>query len=92
MYLLLGGGAQLAISVFVAEIADNAIRGQLGIIYQISRRMSVLFAILIVNYLSYKILGWILVAFAILFYSSFILFPSTPQHFLRKRQDEVSSC
>lgn len=34
---MVGGGVEITISLFIAEISDNSIRGKLGTIYSFSR-------------------------------------------------------
>lgn len=81
---------QSASSIYNAEIADNEIRGGLSMIYQINRRLGILFAYIVVSFFDYGKLAMIFVGITFVFYATFLPLPSTPQYLLKKNKIEVT--
>lgn len=77
--------------LYIAEIADDDIRGKLGTSYQLSRSFGVLLAYgqgMVMNYIE---VSTIYIAISILFAISFFFVPATPQYLLRIGANEVSN-
>lgn len=83
------GGAQTCIFLYVAEIADNEIRGQIGTIYMYARNFGILIAFTIGSYYNYITASLFFIAITVVFLATFLFVPSTPQHFLQKNDFRV---
>lgn len=86
---VIGGGAQTCLTLFIAEIADDHIRGKLGTSAQLSRNMGILLAYVLGIFINYVQVSMIYIAISVLFVISFICVPPTPQYLLRIGSDEV---
>lgn len=86
---VIGGGAQTCLTLFIAEIADDHIRGKLGTSAQLSRNMGILLAYVLGIFINYVQVSMIYIAISVLFVISFICVPPTPQYLLRIGADEV---
>lgn len=76
--------------LYIAEIADNDIRGKLGTIHQFSRNFGVLIAYVFGAHIKYTELSIIYLAITTIFILSFWFLPSTPQYLLKHGQINVS--
>lgn len=83
------GGAQMCLFLFVAEIADNDIRGQLGTVVSYARSFGILIAFSLGSYFTYIISAIFFTGITITFFVITWFVPSTPQYFLHKNNVEV---
>jgi hypothetical protein len=74
----------------VAEISENRIRGQLGSLFILIHNLGILLAFVAGNYLSYKLVGAMMITLPVLFFVSFLFLPETPQYLLKQRKVKVN--
>lgn len=80
---LANGGVQTATMLYLAQIADDNIRGILGTTSQMTRCLGTLLAFVLGAYINYVQMSLVFVGVTILFTITFYGKPSTPQHFLK---------
>lgn len=86
-----GGGIQTLLILYVAEIADDSIRGRLSVISHLSRNSGILIAYVLGAFLPYKIVPCIFICIPIIFAVLFVRFPNTTQYHLKRGNLQVSS-
>lgn len=87
---VVGGGIQTCLTLFIAETADDNIRGVLGTSCQLSRNVGILLAYVLGIFENYIHVSMIYIGVSVLFTISFICVPATPQYLLRIGSDAVS--
>nr|XP_029716911.1 facilitated trehalose transporter Tret1-like isoform X1 [Aedes albopictus] len=85
-----GGVCFMIIPMFIAEIAEDRIRGMLGSTLVFSCNLGILLMYILGDCLPYAMIPWILLVFPLLFLAGFILIPDTP-YYLMRRNDFVKS-
>lgn len=86
----LTGGAFVCIQLFIADVSDEKIRGQLGSFLTLYVNVGILIGFVGGTYLDYAIVPYIMIVFPVIFFCAFILMPDTPQYLLkRNRNDEA---
>ncbi|KAJ6646777.1 Facilitated trehalose transporter Tret1, partial [Pseudolycoriella hygida] len=83
---LSSGGITLLLPLFVAEIANKNIRGILGSLYPTFICLGILFALIVVLYVPYKLTSYIFMVPGLIYSCSVILLPETPQSLLMKNK------
>lgn len=78
------GGVVVAVPIYVAEIAEDSVRGTLGSIMQIMFNLGILYVYSIGAAENYAALAWSSAAVGIAFFIIFIFMPETPQYLLSK--------
>lgn len=84
-----GSGAFILIPLFVAEIAEDSVRGSLGSLMMLNCNVGILFAFIVGNYLSYDTQHIILASVPIIFFITFSFFPESPQYLMKSGNEEV---
>ncbi|KAG4071943.1 hypothetical protein HA402_006104 [Bradysia odoriphaga] len=79
-----GGGMYVCIPLFVAEIAHSSIRGSLGSLMMVICCTGILLGYTAGAFISYQIIPYVFIALPIIFLTTFIFFPETPQFLLIK--------
>lgn len=74
----------MIIPMFIAEIAEDRIRGMLGSTLVFSCNMGILLMYILGGILPYATVPWILLVFPIAFLAGFLLIPDTPFYLMRK--------
>lgn len=87
---VVGGGIQTCLTLYIAEIADDNIRGKLGTSYQLSRNMGILLAYTLGIFINYIQVSMVCIGITAIFAISFVCLPATPQYLLRIGADDVS--
>ncbi|KAJ6633527.1 Facilitated trehalose transporter Tret1 [Pseudolycoriella hygida] len=82
-----GGGLFVCVPLFVAEIAEDRIRGTLGSLLLVCSNVGILFSFVAGCYVSYEIFPYVMIVFPLIFLFSFYFLPETPQYLLQ--QDKV---
>lgn len=85
-----GGVCFMVIPMFIAEIAEDRIRGLLGSTLVFSCNLGILLMYILGDCLPYAMIPWILLVFPVVFLAGFLLIPDTP-YYLMKRNDFVKS-
>ncbi|XP_065084145.1 facilitated trehalose transporter Tret1-like [Ochlerotatus camptorhynchus] len=85
-----GGVSFMIIPMFIAEIAEDRIRGLLGSTLVFSCNMGILLMYILGGSLSYANIPWIPLVFPIVFLTGFLRIPDTPFYLMRKN-DYVES-
>ncbi|XP_031623618.1 facilitated trehalose transporter Tret1-like [Contarinia nasturtii] len=80
-----GGGMYICLPLFVAEVADQRIRGRLASLLMLNVTIGILFGFIAGTYLSYYLVPKIFLPLPIVFFASFIFFPETPQYFIERK-------
>lgn len=86
-----GAGAQMSISLYFSEIANDNIRGKLATSYPLMRNSGVLFAYVAGIYMNYIRFSCISAGICIMFVIAFYCVPSTPKYLFEIGADDVSS-
>lgn len=84
-----GAGAFIFIPLFVAEIAEDSVRGSLGSLLVLSANIGILIAFVAGNYVTYNISPIIHASLPILFFMAFWFFPESPQYLMKIGKEEV---
>lgn len=84
-----GSGVFIFIPLFVAEIAEDSVRGSLGSLLVLSCNIGILLAFILGNYLSYDSQPIILAFVPIIFFFLFSFFPESPQYLMKSGNEEV---
>nr|XP_029716912.1 facilitated trehalose transporter Tret1-like isoform X2 [Aedes albopictus] len=79
-----GGVCFMIIPMFIAEIAEDRIRGMLGSTLVFSCNLGILLMYILGDCLPYAMIPWILLVFPLLFLAGFILIPDTPYYLMRR--------
>lgn len=82
-------GTFILIPLFVAEIAEDSVRGSLGSLLVLNCNIGILIAFILGNYFTYEIQPIILVFMPILFFTAFSFFPESPQYLMKRGEEEV---
>lgn len=85
-----GAGVFIFIPLFVAEIAEDSVRGSLGSLLVLSCNIGILIAFIAGNYLTYNISPIIHASLPILFFMAFVFFPESPQYLMKIGKEEVN--
>lgn len=83
---LTGGGTYVCIPLFVAEIADDHIRGILGSFLMIFTCVGVMISYIAGSYLTYSTAPFVLIAFPIAFTIAFLLLPESPNDLMKQQR------
>lgn len=86
-----GAGVFVLIPLFVAEIAEDNVRGSLGSLLVLSCTIGMLIAFIAGNYLAYNTPPIIYAAQPILFFVAFAFFPESPQYLMKIGKEEVKT-
>lgn len=84
-----GSGAFILMPLFVAEIAEDSVRGSLGSLLILNCNAGILLAFILGNYLSYDTQAIILACLPILFFITFSFFPESPMYLMKSGKEEV---
>lgn len=84
-----GAGVFVLIPLFVAEIAEDSVRGSLGSLLVLNCNIGILIAFVLGNYLSYTTGVIVLASLPILFLIVFPFFPESPQYLMKSGNEEV---
>nr|CAD7197071.1 unnamed protein product [Timema douglasi] len=76
------GGGTVSIPQFVHEIAEDSIRGEVGTYIALFFNSGVLFTFIVGSYVSYKVLGYVLLAVTLIYLATFTLIPESPHYFI----------
>ncbi|XP_002019496.2 facilitated trehalose transporter Tret1 [Drosophila persimilis] len=82
-----GGGVYVVLPIFIAEIADNDVRGALSSMAMMYVSMGMMIGFALASYLSYYLMPCIIVALPVIFMVSVIGLRETPQYLLRHGRD-----
>lgn len=85
-----GGVCFMIIPMFIAEIAEDRIRGLLGSTLVFTCNLGILLMYVLGASVSYEIIPWLLLVFPIAFLAGFFVIPDTP-FYLMKRNGYVES-
>lgn len=83
---LTGGGSIRIISIYVAEITENRIRGALGSVMILSMSSGILVIFIAGAYLSYSVVPWVLHVFPTIFFISLFFIHDTPASLLNRNK------
>ncbi|KAH8278449.1 hypothetical protein KR018_003426 [Drosophila ironensis] len=83
-----GGGCYVVLPIFVAEIADNGIRGALSSITMMYVSIGMMIGFSLASYLSYYLMPCIAIALPVCFLLAIIGLSETPQYLLKRGRDE----
>lgn len=86
-----GGGVQTAVMLYLSQVADDDIRGSLGVLSQLMRCFGTLFAFVLGTYLDYVEMAVVFASVTIIFVISFIGMPSTPVYLLQIGAPDVQA-
>ncbi|GAB0086684.1 hypothetical protein DMENIID0001_007910 [Sergentomyia squamirostris] len=81
------GAMFVTVPLFVAEIAENSIRGILGSILGISIAVGILLGQVICTYMSFSKAPFVILGMSILFFAAFPIFPDTPQYLMMRNRN-----
>lgn len=84
----LTGGAFVCIQLFIADISDERVRGQLGSFLTLYVNVGILVGYVGGTYLDYNIVPYIMIVFPVIFFCGFIVMPDTPQYLLKWNRTE----
>lgn len=76
--------------LFISEIANDDLRGRLGVVPSFTRNVGLLIAYILGGHLSYQNAILVSMIFPICFVCAFIKLPNTPRFYLQKGQIHVS--
>ncbi|XP_059610684.1 facilitated trehalose transporter Tret1-like [Phlebotomus argentipes] len=80
------GAVFVTVPLFVAEIAENSIRGILGSILGILVTVGILIGQVICTYMKFFMAPYVMLGMCIFFFAVFPVFPDTPQYLLRRNR------
>ncbi|XP_017104189.2 facilitated trehalose transporter Tret1-like [Drosophila bipectinata] len=83
-----GGGCYVVLPIFIAEIADNGVRGALSSMAMMYVSIGMMIGFSLASYLSYHLMPCIAITFPIVFLLAIIGLAETPQYLLRRGRDE----
>ncbi|KAJ6648624.1 Facilitated trehalose transporter Tret1 [Pseudolycoriella hygida] len=83
---LTGGGTFVCVPLFVAEIADDHIRGILGSLLMIFVCIGVMISYIAGAYLTYSTAPFVIMGFPIAFLVSFLILPESPDDLMRQNR------
>lgn len=83
------GGIFIFIPLFVAEIAEDSVRGSLGSLLVVSCNIGILMGFILGNYLTYTTQPIVHVLLPIIFFVAFAFFPESPQYLMKIGKDKV---
>ncbi|KAH8369391.1 hypothetical protein KR009_009632 [Drosophila setifemur] len=83
-----GGGCYVVLPIFIAEIADNAVRGALSSIHMMYVSMGMMIGFAMASYLSYYLMPCIIIALPVVFLLAIIGLAETPQYLLKHGRDD----
>ena len=85
-----GGGTMRTVSLYIAEIAENKIRGILGSFYVLAVNLGVLISFIAGAYLDFFIVPLLMIAVPTVFVVALIFLPDTPQSLIiRNKPDDA---
>lgn len=87
---LVGGGVFVIVPVFIAEIADDRIRGTLGSTLVLSCNIGLLLAFIFGEYCTYDFTPIFVMASTLIFLLGFYFFPETPAVLFKRNRLEVN--
>ncbi|XP_068153067.1 facilitated trehalose transporter Tret1-like [Drosophila tropicalis] len=82
------GGCYVVLPIFVAEIADNSVRGALSSLTMVYISTGMMIGFACASYLSYYLLPCIIICLPVIYILAIIGLPETPQYLLRRERDE----
>ncbi|CAD7088659.1 unnamed protein product [Hermetia illucens] len=82
-----GGAVFVVIPTYVADIADNKIRGMLGSLLVMNFNGGILCGFILGSYLSYSLFPRIIIALSVIFAVLIFFLPDTPQYYIRRKKD-----
>ncbi|XP_070143279.1 facilitated trehalose transporter Tret1 isoform X3 [Drosophila kikkawai] len=82
-----GGGCYVVLPIFIAEIADNSVRGALSSMAMMYVSMGMMVGFALASYLSYYLMPCIIIALPVVFMLAIFGLAETPQFLLRRGQD-----
>lgn len=83
-------GSFICVQLYVAEIADDHVRGAIGSLLTLNFNVGILLGYIGGTYLPYTKVPYVMMAFPVIFLCMFAFMPDSPQYFLRKGKPEVS--
>ncbi|XP_036675117.3 facilitated trehalose transporter Tret1 [Drosophila suzukii] len=83
-----GGGCYVVLPIFIAEIADNSVRGALSSMAMMYVSIGMIVGFTLASYLSYYLMPCIIVALPVVFMLAVIGLSETPQYLLRRGRDD----
>lgn len=84
------GGTFIAIALFIGDVADNRVRGQLQSFISIFFNGGMLFAFVVGQYVDFYVFPLVAAGFPVGFLLVFTWLPDTPQSLMRQRKFNVS--
>ncbi|XP_030374058.1 facilitated trehalose transporter Tret1-like [Scaptodrosophila lebanonensis] len=83
-----GGGAYVALPIFISEIVDDRIRGALSSMAMMNVCFGTLIGFIMASYLSYYLMPCIVIALPIIYLLAIFNLPETPIYLIRRGRDE----
>ncbi|KAH8375004.1 hypothetical protein KR200_010924 [Drosophila serrata] len=83
-----GGILLVVLPIFIAEIADDNVRGTLSSLLMLTLCAGIALGLIMATYISYYVLPFIVSSMAIIYMLSIIPLPETPQFLLKRGRDE----
>ncbi|XP_002070820.3 facilitated trehalose transporter Tret1 [Drosophila willistoni] len=83
-----GGGCYVVLPIFIAEIADNSVRGALSSMAMMYVSMGMMVGFACASYLSYYLMPCIIICLPVIYALAIIGLAETPQYLLRHGRDE----
>ncbi|KAH8263237.1 hypothetical protein KR044_006378 [Drosophila immigrans] len=83
-----GGGVFGVIPIYIAELAEDSVRGILGTFLVLTCNMGVVLAFVLGYYFNYATVAWIVSTLSVLFLVCFWFMPETPQHLMQSKKPE----
>ncbi|KAH8417077.1 hypothetical protein KR222_002892 [Zaprionus bogoriensis] len=85
-----GGGCYVVLPIFIAEIADNNIRGALSSMAMMYVSFGMIVGYILTTYLSYYLMPCIAILLPVIYLLAIIGLSETPQHLLRQGKDALA--
>lgn len=82
-----GSANYVILPVFVAEIADNKVRGALGSLFILCVNIGILLAFVLGHICSYEMMPAIMSVVPIIFFVGMLFFPDSPQYLMQSGQE-----
>ncbi|KAH8377879.1 hypothetical protein KR093_007661, partial [Drosophila rubida] len=83
-----GGGVFGVIPIYIAELAEDSVRGILGTFLVLTCNVGVVLAFVLGYYFNYATVSWIVSTLSLLFVVCFWFMPETPQHLMQRQKPE----
>ncbi|XP_034119712.1 facilitated trehalose transporter Tret1 [Drosophila albomicans] len=87
-----GGGVFGVIPIYIAELAEDSVRGILGTFLVLTCNIGIVLAFVLGYYFNYATVSWIVATLSVLFFVCFWFMPETPQYLMLKQKTEQAEC